>query len=360
MVAPKCRQCSKIIPDGFVDCPWCGAKQSPTLPPTAFVEDGLSEGRKALYFILWLASTSLVFLSCWIRVRMETIDRGPEYLGRLIGACAVTFLIPVLGVFLYYKFRHRDAPDAKKLMLISTWALIPAFLGLSNAISQQGIRNAAEVRHVGELLKYSASKGPNAVRDKWDRAIVQVFSDLLALNEQYVSDVSKTEIEAPKLLTLESFRDAKTIRQESSRVRALLEINEKYASVDSLEKMKSYVNQMDASSEEKRQFLEGVASSTQGFAAKRQRVSVLERTWLRTASELYEFALTHEKEYSWEGKHLIFRNDDTLKIFNSKLTEARKQYSDFLQAHHDFRQSQDAAMAQVGLQRSDFLPTKPK
>lgn len=272
----------------------------------------------------------------------------------------MTFLIPVLGVFLYYKFRHRDAPDAKKLMLISTWALIPAFLGLSNAISQQGIRNAAEVRHVGELLKYSASKGPNAVRDKWDRAIVQVFSDLLALNEQYVSDVSKTEIEAPKLLTLESFRDAKTIRQESSRVRALLEINEKYASVDSLEKMKSYVNQMDASSEEKRQFLEGVASSTQGFAAKRQRVSVLERTWLRTASELYEFALTHEKEYSWEGKHLIFRNDDTLKIFNSKLTEARKQYSDFLQAHHDFRQSQDAAMAQVGLQRSDFLPTKPK
>jgi hypothetical protein len=310
---------------------------------------------------LFLISTCLVICGNYLAVRILARDAYPEYSGGFFGRCAGSFVFPAVGVFLYYKLRNRHVPDAKKLMLISTWALLPTFLGLRQAMQQNptGL-STGQLRHEADLLRYSDHKASDTMaKDKWDRASLQFYSDLRAFGQQYISDISKTEADVPKLLTIGSFRDAATITNESSRIQALLQINQKYASLDPLlDKMKGYVDALDATAEDKRKFLEGFNSGARPFLRQRSATSRLERTWLLSSAELYKFALAHKNEYSLEDKNLRFHNDRTLEIFNAKLAEARSQYSDFLRAYHTLQLSQDAAPRQVGLQRSDLLTPK--
>src|SRR5260221_4690814 len=107
----NCQQCSKVIPDGFVDCPWCGAAQQATsTPPThslGHTPSASTSNSHPLQWIGFLASFSIFcFLQYVGKLRIDgelTLANSAEFLGR----CTGTFVLAAIFVFLYDKIRRR-------------------------------------------------------------------------------------------------------------------------------------------------------------------------------------------------------------------------------------------------------------
>jgi hypothetical protein len=353
MINPKCGKCLKIIPDSFIDCPWCGAKQLAPAPPKTIAEDELSQTRKAAYGLLSLVSFCLVIYSNYLIIEMTEHDVYPQYSPHFIGRCVGSFLVPALGIFLYYKLRHQTPSDLKKVLLICTWALLPSVLGLAGAM-QGNIPGADSRKAPEDSGVHPANASATEALGKWGPAAARFGSDMRTFNEQYVSEVSKTDSDAPQLLSITSFRDAATMEKELTRLQGRLEINAKYRSLDPvLDKMKGYLDTVDASPEDKTKVLDGFNSAAQKFVTQRNVVMDLERQWLLTSTEVYGFALKHKSEYAFQDNNLVFRSRQMLQAFNNKLLKARTQYSNFLRSYGELRRDQDATLAQMSGQRSD-------
>jgi len=188
MKNPTCGGCSKTIPDGFVDCPWCGAQQSAPLPGNS--EDVPSPGLKAVYGLLSLVSFTVVILLVYVGTGISKGPVFPQNSAYFFGACAGAFTFPAFGLFLYYKVSRKAASDAKKLLLITTWALLPASLTLSNTLRQNpGGQKTAELHHIGDLLKQAENadflRAYHELRNSQDSVLAQMgvaHSDFLPPN----------------------------------------------------------------------------------------------------------------------------------------------------------------------------------
>jgi hypothetical protein len=271
--------------------------------------------------------------------------------------------VPAIVVLVYYKLSRRTTSGFRKVLLICSGGLLWSLLVLSNTLhlDKGGSKSEAVQRLVSTVSNIGRKTKTPVLRDKWDGVLFHVLSDVVVSQEQYVSDVSQSETGAPKFLAPESFRDAATMQEELSCIQARLAINEKYASSDPFtEKMKGYVQAVDASEGEKRQFLERFETHGQQIFVVRAAVSDLERNWLQSSTEVYKFALRHQKDYSLQDRNLVFHSATMQQAFNNEIDTARRQYSEFLLSHRQFRQFLDGALAQVGMQRSDLVPTKSK
>ena len=348
-----CTKCKKTLPDGFVDCPWCGAKQLAPAPAKTIAEDELSQTRKAVYGLLSLVSFCLVIYSNYLVIEMTEHDAYPPYSPHFIARCVGSFLVPALGIFLYYKLRHKTPSDFKKVLLICTWALLPSVLGLADAM-QANMPRADSRKVPGDSGVHPVNASATEALGKWGPAAARFWSEMRSFNEQYVSEVSKTDSDAPQLLSLASFRDAATMEKELMRLQGRLEINAKYRSLNPvLDKMKGYLDTVDASPEDKTKVLDGFNSAAQKFVTQRNVVVDLERQWLLTSTEVYGFALKHKSEYAFQDNNLVFRSNQILEAFNNKLLKARTQYSNFLRSYGELRRYQDSTLAEMGGQRSD-------
>jgi len=116
---------------------------------------------------------------------------------------------------------------------------------------------------------------------------------LRSFNDGYVSEVSQLDSAALPLYTPDSFRDAAVIQQMLTQLRNRLAVAEKYSSVQPiLDKMKDYVAAVNASEEEKREFLEGFKSTAPKGLGPRDVAGAREREWLRTfPGFIYAYAL---------------------------------------------------------------------
>jgi hypothetical protein len=284
-----------------------------------------------------------------------------ENSGHAIGGFLGPYVVSAIGVFVYYWIRRKKPHFSSKLLGISGGASLFAILSLSNSLpaSRAGVDPRAE-RNVADLAHDSAVPASRSIpATKWNPAIRAFFTDLRSFDEHYLSEVGQFHRASLPVYTLESFRDAATIQQILSQLHARLAVAEKFSSVEPLlNKIPAYVQSVDASEEEKEEFLEGFESSARQNLASRKIVTDIEHDWLTTSIGLYEFTLSKQGAYSLRDGNLIFKSNGAAVEFNRKLQNAQRLRAEFYQAYRALRNQQAAALAQFGLKPSD-LGTSP-
>jgi hypothetical protein len=363
----NCRECSKVIPDGFTDCPWCGAVQGKAAAVSArgtvSTDSAASPGHDFLIAMSVLSSAILFMaLNYFAMVRDEgslTLANSAYFLGR----CAGSIILAAILVFLYFKIRGKKRRSAIQLLMIFSLSSLLTLLAMASpARHRPATFDPATLRHYGDMLKSSdGSISTPAAQTKWDPAVRSWLKDIISRNQQYVSEISKLDETAQPLYTPESFRDSATDQQIIDQLHARLAVADKYADWEPVfAKMKDYVAAVDASEKEKREFMAGYVSTLPAARASHKALADKEHAWLLTSLDLYQFALAKEGNYVFQGGNLIFKQRGDSNIFNQKLSKARNLNAEFLRAYWDSRHRQQAMLAQMGLQGTEFDLNLPR
>jgi len=160
---------------------------------------------------------------------------------------------------------------------------------------------------------------------------------------------------AQPLYTVESFRNAATVRQMIAQLQARLTVADKYTDwAPVFAKMTEYVGSVDASDDEKRKFLAVYESTLPRTLAASKAITDKEHTWLLASLDLYQFALAKDGAYVWQNGNLTFKQRADSDRFRQKFTRARALNADFLRAYWEVRNAQEALLAELGMQDSEF------
>jgi hypothetical protein len=357
----KCSQCSKVIPDGFTDCPWCGAAASSSAaatPPSGIPAKSVLHGGNAAP--AWSASllgfAAVVFLNYLATARQfgeVTLENSGYFLGRCLGA----YLLPAIAAFAYYKLREKNPSTSTKLFTISTGGSLLSLIALAGMHPAAPVTAApaAPRAAVNAARDSSPPPAPSSPPTKWDAALRSIYTDIRAFNEQHVSEVSKIDSISVPVYTPESFRDAATIQQILSQLHARLAVAEKFSSLEPvLNKMPDYIQSVDATEAGKKSFLEDFQSSVRKSLGAHKVAADLEHDYLTASLGLYQFALAKQGAYSLREGNLIFRTKELGGEFNRKLYNAQRLRVQFFQSFQAYKNQQNAALAQIGLRPSDL------
>ena len=133
----NCPLCAREIPQNPTACP----NRSPVSAPVSEVMAApLSpSGARPVNRHSWAFRLGAWVLpvACWYIVMMNLVIIGrygpltiepAERFTRLIAAIFVNFLLPLIGVFLYYRKRVQRPPIHRKVLLVSAFAMVFSFL----------------------------------------------------------------------------------------------------------------------------------------------------------------------------------------------------------------------------------------
>ena len=346
----KCKNCFKVIPDGFTDCPWCGAAQAaPVVSPSVTIsasEPFISPVQNLLVGISLLTSGALFgALNYFAMVRTEgslTLANSGYFLGR----CAGSLLLAALLAFGYWKIRGRKPRAPVQVLVIFTVSSLLTLLVLAIPARSHAIRSHQETFNQFE-------DDFKNVKDasKWSAANRSLMKDLISRNQQYVSEISKLDETSKPLYTPQSFRDPATVQQMIDQLQARLAVADKYVDLEPvLSRMNGYVAAIDASDQEKRDFMKGFASTVPATRAAHKALTDKEHAWLQASLDLYQFALSKASAYILQNEALLFKQRKDSEAFGQKLHNAQKLNVEFLRAYWGARQEQQAMLAQLGSQ----------
>jgi hypothetical protein len=356
MANPNCSKCSKAIPGGFTDCPWCGATQASSGAEVRFQDTASTPsplpffGPDALTGLALLLSLGLLFGFSFLSILRDNAANplaNPAYFrGEWIG----TYFWAVVILTIFALIRGRRVRSSVKFLSILGPGFLLGLMILGKPLPHLA-PDPAQFRRAGEVIKNSGT----VPLDKWDLAVRPFYIELISRNRQYVAEVSKLDDALQPLYSPASFRDAKSIQAMLDALDQRLVIVDKYAGIQPLlAKVPEYVANVDATEWEKRQFMAGFKDSTaKSFSAKNS-VAALEHKWVVSAIDLYKFALSHQGAYSYSPGNVLFKNVADFTAFNEKRNKSRELYSQFLKAYTASRRAQDVLLAQMGLQRSDI------
>lgn len=350
----NCKQCSKVIPDGFTDCPWCGAPFGASAfgpKPSGSGDTGSSAHQ--LLTAVSLVSSGLLFcvLNYFAMVRSEgalTAANSGYFLLRFIGAIAVAAAVVVL----FCKIRElKPRRPVLGLVILTLSSLVTlATMAFVSQPRLKGIDKATIRRYSDEGKSPSATNVPALPPTKWDAATRSLLKDVQARNEQYVAAISGLDETAKPLYTPESFRDTATIQTMLDQLHTRLAVAGEYSDWQPVfARMKDYVAAVDASADEKRKFLAAYESLLPSTLAACKAISMKERAWLQATMDLYQFALAKEGAYTWHSDQLSFKSHADSVAFRQKFIKARTLNTQFLQAYWQVRQAEEAMMAQMGV-----------
>ncbi|HTZ49824.1 MAG TPA: hypothetical protein VMH20_19700 [Verrucomicrobiae bacterium] len=352
----NCKQCSKVIPDGFTDCPWCGAPFGSSAPgpkpPSGSVDTGSSAHQ--LLIALSLVSSGLLFcvLNYFAMVRSEgelTAANFGYFLLRFVGAIAVAAAVVVL--FCKIRDLNPRRPVLSLVILTLSSLVTLATMMFSSQPRLKGIDKATVRRYSNEGNRPSPANVPALPPTKWDSATRSLLKDVQARNEQYVAAISGLDETAKPLYTPESFRDAATIQTMLDQLHTRLAVADEYSDWQPVfARMKDYVAAVDASDAEKQKFLAAYHAALPSTLAACKAISAQEHAWLQATMDLYQFALAKQGAYTWHGDQLAFKSHADSIIFRQKFIKARTLNTQFLQAYWQVRQAEEAMLAQMGLQ----------
>jgi hypothetical protein len=358
----KCRQCGKEIPNGFTDCPWCGATaglgagSSPAAPPEY-------SSTTNLLIAMSIVTSALLFFALNYFATLRS--SGPftlETSGYFLLRCAGALVLGVLLVFGYKKLRGKSLRGQIQLLVMLTLASLFSLVALAipTHTRLKGI-DPATVRKYSDVVKATKKpKTPPVNKTKWDPAARSLMQDVQARNQQYVSEISALDETAKPLYTPESFRDPATIQQMIDQLHARLAVADKYSDWQPVfSKMQDYVATVDATDDEKRKFMQSFNASLPKTLAVCKEISGREHAWLLSSLDLYQFALSKEGSFLWRPDNLIFQKRADSNAFRQKFLKARALNMQFLQAYWQVKQAQDAMMAQLGLQDVDATSAQP-
>jgi hypothetical protein len=346
----RCKQCSKDLPDGFTDCPWCGAVSG--LANTSASEPAASSAQKLLNAGS-IASSTILFavLNYFIAVRTTgplTLESAGYFIGRCLGALVLGGLL----MFGYCKIRGKKLRSPIQalvaLTLSSMFTLVS--LAIPSRTPLKGI-DPATVRRYSDAPKTHKPAAPPVNQTKWDPAARSLMKDVQARNQQYLSEISALDETAKPLYTPQSFHDPATIQQMIDQLHARQAVADKYSEWQPIfSKMKDYVESVDASEDEKRKFMQNFDASLPKTLAVCKLISSKEHAWLQASLDLYQFTLAKEGTYVWQPDNLAFQSHADSNTFRQKFIKARTLNTDFLEAYWQVRRAQEAMMGQLGLQ----------
>jgi hypothetical protein len=362
----KCRKCSKLIPDGFTDCPWCGASSAagdgaPSRHVAGVEPSAPTSAAHDLVIAMSIVSSALLFvvLNYFAMVRSAgalTLANSGYFLGRCVGALLVGALI----VLAYRKIRGvtlRLPVQALIVLTISSLVTVGT-LAIPARTHMAGIDEATIHRYSDEANNNrNLPKMPPAVATKWDPAGRALLKDIAARNQQYISEISALDQTAKPLYTPQSFRDAATVQQMIDQLHARMAVADKYTDWQPVfSRMKDYVATVDASEEEKRKFLAGYEATLPNTLAACKAISDKEHAWLQASLDLYQFTLSKDGAYVWHNDNLAFAKRADSNTFRQKFLKARMLNTEFLKAYWQVRQAEEAMMAQLGLGQQAASP----
>jgi hypothetical protein len=362
----NCKQCAKVIPDGFTDCPWCGA--------TFALASGASSGNSAspasvissahnLLISMSIVSSGILFVI--LSYFATTRSAGPfslENSGYFLGRCVGAILLAAIVVMIFWKIRGNKPRVPVQALIILTLSSLLTILSLAVPAGprMKGIDEATIRRYSDVEGRRKSPNMPPAVQTKWDPAARALMKDVAARNQQYVSEISALDETAKPLYTPESFRDAVTIQQMIEQLHARLSVADKYTDWQPVfSKMKDYVAAVDASEDEKREFMGEYQVTLPQTLAACKAISDKEHAWLLASLDLYQFALSKDGAYVWQSNNLSFKNRADSSSFRQKFFKARTLNTEFLKAYWEVRQAQDAMMAQLGMQSPGDDSSRP-
>jgi hypothetical protein len=363
----KCRQCSKVIPDGFTDCPWCGAVLA--VPGAArsgnFVasEPAVSTAHNLLIASSIISSGALFGVLNYFATTRSTGPFTLENSAYFLGRCAGAIIVAAFFVFVYCKIRGKKPRGPVQALVILTLASLLTLLTLAlpSRPRMKGIDEATVRRYSDVVKSRNTPNSPPAVQTKWDPAARSLMKDIVARNQQYVAEISTLDETAKPLYTVESFRDGTTIQQMIDQLHARLVVADKYTDWQPIfSRMKEYVAAVDTSEDEKRKFMEGYEATLPKTLAACKAISDKEHAWLQASLDLYQFALSREGAYVWQNRSLSFKKRADSDIFSQKFFKARTLNTEFLKAYWEVRQAQEAMMEQIGLQDSEVGASQPQ
>jgi hypothetical protein len=358
----NCSNCSKTIPEGFSDCPWCGEPASvlsrampPPFPGGAVTAKPLGPGLGVAWLVLPMSLVVVIFAAYQATARQYgavSLERSAF----LLGACAGPYLVSAFILFVYSLIARKKIPASTKFLATFCGASLFAVLSLLHTSRAAGPNSSparmAHAKH--QPVSSSQNPKPQPVRAPtvWDPAIVSLYSDLKVNNEAYVAAVSQLDLTAEPLYLPDSFRDSSTIQKMLVQLQDRLAVADKFSSLDSIvAKMPQYVAAINASDADKRQFLATFMPTIQQSVANRTAASAYEHDWLRTSVGLYQFMLANQSAYtiSSDGKTGTFRNRAIGADFDQRLRKAQELKQKFLQAQRAYLTGQSDARAQFGM-----------
>lgn len=278
----------------------------------------------------------------------------PQVSGYFIGRCLGAYILPALGVFLYYKIRRKSRGGAEQFLVISGWALFWSLLAFAG--TPRRFSNTLGLPIPPNEARTSAAAPKRTVAPtKWDPAIRSYYGDLRSFNEQYLAEVSKLDSTALPLYTAESFSDSARIQQTISQLQGRLEVAKRFAAPEKLlSKMPEYVSAIDASDSEKQVFLKGFNDSARKDLAQRKTVNENEQSWIQSSIALYRLALSQQGAYSIQAGQVVFKRKSVGSDFDRKVEVAQLRRFEFLRSFGRYIAMQNNYMAQFGLPPMDI------
>jgi hypothetical protein len=361
----KCKACSKIIPDGFTDCPWCGASFAAAAVTNSstytYAAPALAvSSTQNLLIAASIVSSGLLLVL--LNYFAATRNAGPlslENSGYFVGRCVGSILLAAIIVVGYGRIRGKTPRRPVQALIILTVSslLTVLTLALPARPRMKGI-DPGTVRRYSDVPGSShAPNMPPAVHTKWDSANRSLMQDIATRNQQYVSEISALDETAKPLYTPESFRDAATIQQMIDQLHTRLTVADKYSDWRPVfSRMRDYVTAVDTSEDDKRKFMADYEASVPRTLAVCKLISDKEHAWLQASLDLYQFALSKEGSFAWQNNNLTFRKRADSNVFSKKFFKARTLNTEFLKAYWEVRQAQEAMMAQLGMPEANVGP----
>jgi hypothetical protein len=355
----KCTTCSKDIPEGFTECPWCGASLS-SIPAAARLATApsTSSADNANTALAWISSSLSLFLVLFA-ARAAMLHKfgfvSLEDYGYFIGVCLGPYVVSAILVFGYFWLARKSSHYSSKLLAISCVASLFAILSLAQSIQTLGARiNHPPLRAVA-VAPTNPKASPTRAPTIWDPAIRSTFADIRAFNDLYLAEISKLDGSALPFYTPESFRDATTVQQMLAQLHDRLGVAEKFSKPEvCMSKLKDYVAAVNATDADKRKFLAGFEAPMDKGLQLRKIAAARERDWLQASIDLYEFAQSNQSFYSFRDGKILFTRKELPAEFNLRLQKAARLRAEFLQSQQNFLRGQTLLLAQLGLRPSDL------
>jgi hypothetical protein len=341
----NCQQCAKVIPDGFIDCPWCGnARRTPaSIPTTSVPMDWLTASALSLSMLCLFGFSSLSIS----RDKADNPLASPAYFS---GEWMSTYFWAVVILIIFAVIHKKRVRSSVKFLAIAGPGLLLGLMSLAKP-PRHLQPDPARIQSLTQAIKNPSKTNV----DKWDLALRPFYAELISRNRQYVGDVSKLDDALQPLYSPVSFRDAQSIQAILNALDQRLAIADKYADIQPVfAKVPGYVAQVDATDREKREFLARFNDTAPNNLTAKNSVSSLEHRWVASAIDLYKFSLAHQGSYTYSSGDVTFKKSVNFAVFKVKLNSSRENYSQFLRAYSASRRAQDAFLAQAGLQRSDI------
>ncbi len=351
-----CPSCQRERPESEAVCPHCGG--SPRLDRPS--EPSESIGSSPLQRVFAIVGS----LVCWVVIitlsysvtRIAYGSFTAEAFGYFLGRCLASILMAALGVWFYYKRRRRSTTQEHKTLVVSAWAVVLAILATAGSVGSNTAQRHYLKARVGTLVKEAAGKLPTSPdQSKWDGVGRAFFADITAFNQDYAREAAALDNSALKeMYSPASFEDRGQIKRILAQLRATIALDTKFASLDPiLEKMRARVQAVDATDSDKQAFWQGVESSAREILALRTDAAQKEQEWIQASIDLYEFTLANKSSFSIRNGKLIFKTDEMVAEFNTRMNKAVKLRSAFNVASENSRKNQKIKLGELGLEPSD-------